>query len=61
VLRLRTVPVELLLRKLDLDFSFIAPSLMDWSLSCILGFSTTSFGSVALGLLIWEESNAQIF
>jgi hypothetical protein len=34
---------------------------MDWSLSCILGFSTTSFGSVALGLLIWEESNAQIF
>jgi hypothetical protein len=34
---------------------------MDWSLSCILGCSTTFFGSLALDVLIWEESKAQIF
>jgi hypothetical protein len=34
---------------------------MDWSLSCILGIVTTFLGSLALGCLICEVSNTQIF
>jgi hypothetical protein len=48
LLRLRFGPVVPALRRLELDSSFIAPSLMDWSLSCIVWAFSTFVGSLSL-------------
>jgi hypothetical protein len=56
VLRLRFVPVGLLLRKLELDFSFIAPLEIAWLLSCILGDFASIIGSLTLLVFICKDS-----
>jgi hypothetical protein len=56
VLRLRIVRVGLLLRKLELDFSFIAPLEIAWLLSCILGDFASITGSLTLLVLICKDS-----
>jgi hypothetical protein len=45
-----------LLRKLELDFSFIAPLEIAWLLSCILGDFASIMGSLTLLVFICKDS-----